>query len=106
MARKTKKQMVEERAAKEAAALENIKALENTVGQVVFKSADKTGDWAGMLLFYDGKTGTRFGSKYYFIRDPEGMADWYSAAEINIDPATIRPYNCETDGDFYGTCGI
>lgn len=71
----------------------------------VFYSEDKTGDFANTMFFFDGRTSAMHGDIYYHCLTLEGDADWYSLMELNPDTATIRPYNCETDGDFYGACG-
>lgn len=71
----------------------------------VFKSADTTGDFANTLFFFDGRITNRFGTEYYHILALDGTSDWYSLVELNPDTATIRPYNADTDGDFYGACG-
>lgn len=58
------------------------------------------------MFFFDGRVRNLRGTDHYHCLTLDGDADWYSLAELDIDPATIRQYNCETDGDFYGACGI
>ena len=71
----------------------------------VFYSEDKTGDFANTLFFFDGSIRNLRGTDYYRCLTLDGDSDFYSLAELNPNISTIRQYDPDTDGDFYGACG-
>jgi hypothetical protein len=71
----------------------------------VFYSEDKTGDFANVMFFFNGNTRNFQNEIYYQCLTLEGDSDYYTLAELNPNISTIRQYNPDTDGDFYGATG-
>ena len=74
-----------------------------------FLSADKTGDFVGVLMFCakvrEKPTRPFKTGPIYYIIFPDGGSDWFSEPELNIDKATIKPYSSSCGIDFYGMHG-
>lgn len=71
----------------------------------VFYSEDKSDEFANVMFFFDGRTKTFQNEVYYHCLTLDGVADYFTLAELNPDVATIRQYNADIDGDFYGATG-
>lgn len=71
----------------------------------VFYSEDKSDEFANVMFFFDGRTKNFCNEVYYHILTLDGHAEFYTLGELNPDISTIRQYNPDTDGDFYGATG-
>lgn len=69
--------------------------------KTVFKSHDLVGDIAGELMFVADGPREMFGCDHYHIIFDNGDTQWMSLAELNVDESSIRPYNPDTDCDYY-----
>lgn len=63
----------------------------------VFKSKDSRGDLAGELMFARAVHGDKIAVVF-----ADGHACAFSAAELNVDPDSVRPYDADRDPDFLG----
>ena len=74
-----------------------------------FKALDKTGDFAGVLMFCAKVREKPFGphesGPIYYIIFTDGGSDWFTQEELNIDKKTIKPYSSGCGIDFYGMHG-
>lgn len=67
----------------------------------IFKSLDKAGDFAGQEMFVAEIMITN-GQYRYLVVFEDGVCDWYSFSELNVNPASIRNYDADKDIDYYG----
>lgn len=83
-----------------------VEAEENTPIPIhkgdVFKSLDKSGDFAGEIMY---AARVDFGKGKVYVVFKDGAQEWMSVKELNIDKKSIRKYNSETDPDFIGMMG-
>lgn len=65
----------------------------------VFRSKDKTGSFADVRMYVD-RISEKTGRLHVLFED--GYVDWFSLAELNVDPASVREFNPDVDTDFLG----